>query len=123
MGNENTTFTLTASQRRLRLLVIVLGVLMVLGFFALLIGGIFKWTHREAPTAAPAPAAAPAAVPSPATPFRTDLTVGQGETVTGTDFKDGRIFIRLKTQGGEEIIMLDAATGRELGRIRLKPQP
>ncbi len=106
-GNENTNFTLTASQRRLKLVVIILGVLTVLAFGALVGGFLIKLHGGKSATV---------------TPYAADVAVRPGTTVIGTELKDGRLLVRLKAADGEEIVILDAATGRELGRVRLKPQ-
>jgi flagellar basal body-associated protein FliL len=107
-GNENTNFTLTARQRRLKLIVIVLGVLIVLAFGALVGGFLIKLRGGKSATA---------------TPYTADVAVRPGTDVIGTELKDGKLTLKLNTPTGEEIVILDAATGRELGRVRVKPQP
>ncbi len=115
IGNENTNFTLTASQRRLRALVIVLGVLMMLAFGALVVGFIVKLGHGSAPATAPAAQAG--------APFQSSVALAPGQSVVSTELKDNRLLVRLKGPSSEDIVIVDAATGRELGRVHLKPQP
>jgi len=108
-GNENTKFALTASQRRLKAIVIGLGVLIVLALGALITGFVIKLSsggHREA-----------------AAPHAADVAVEPGTTVESSQLSDGKLTLTLKTPTGEEVVIVDAATGRELSRVRLKPKP
>lgn len=110
-GNENTNFALTASQRRLKAIVIVLGVLIVLAFGALVVGFLIKLGHGKA------------AVTPASTPFQSSVALAPGQSVASTELKDNRLLVRLKGPQGEEVVIVDAATGRELGRVHLKLQP
>jgi flagellar basal body-associated protein FliL len=109
LGNEDTKFTLTASQRRLKAIVIGLGVLIVLALGALITGFVIKLS-RGGPHEMPAAHA-------------TDVAIEPGTTVESSQLSDGKLTITLKTPNGEEVVIVDAATGRELSRVRLKPKP
>jgi hypothetical protein len=114
-GNENTNFTLTASQRRLKAIVIVLGVLIVLAFGALVVGFLVKLGQGKAAVNA---LAAPAS-----TPFQSSVALAPRQSVVSTELKNNRLLVHLKGPNGEDVVIVDAATGRELGRVHLTPQP
>lgn len=50
-----------------------------------------------------------------------DIHVAPGDTVKSVSLADDRIVIHLSGDSDEEIVVVSARTGQELGRIRLKP--
>ena len=83
--------------------------LIVLAFGALVTGFVIKLSsggQREA--------AAPQAM---------DVAVEPGTTVESSQLSDGKLTLTLKTPAGHEVVIVDAVTGRELSRVRLKPKP
>ncbi len=105
--NENTISKPPASQRRMLAIVIILGVLIVLAFGALVGGFVLKLMGSG----------------KRAGPYVSDVAIAPGTTVIGTELNDGKVALKLNTPTGEEIVIVDAATGHELGRVRLKPKP
>jgi hypothetical protein len=95
-----------ASYRGLLALVIILGVLIMIGVGAL-IGGAFVGAGRRADTAAPYVTSVP-----------TD-----GGRIESAEIQGNRILMRLSGGAGDELVVLDAASGRLLGRIRLTAAP
>lgn len=58
----------------------------------------------------------------PATPFEYDVDIPAQAMVIETRVDGGTLVLRLSLpQGGEEIIILDMASGAVRGRVRLKP--
>lgn len=85
----------------------MLGVLIVLAFGALVGGFVIRLSGAK----------------SEPGPYAADVAVAPGTTVIGTELNEGKLTLKLKTPTGEEVVVVDAATGRELGRVRLKPKP
>jgi hypothetical protein len=94
------------SYRGLLALVIVLGVLIVLGMGALITAAILR---------AGRPAAA-------GEPYRAAI-VAPGERIESTQIDGNRILLRLSGPNGEELVVVDAATGRVIGRIAVNAKP
>jgi len=94
-----------ASPRGLLAVVVILGVLIMIGVGALIAGAVLGASRRTE-------AAAPylTTVPAP------------GARIESAEIQDNRILMRLTGQG-EELVILDAASGRVLGRIRLDSRP
>ena len=92
-----------ASYRGLLALVIVLGVLIVIGVGALVAGAILG-AGRRADIAAPYVTAVPA----------------PGARIESAEMQGNRILMRLTGGEGDELLILDAASGRLLGRIHLE---
>ena len=89
-------------------IVVILGVLIVLAFGALVGGFVLKLMGAGGKGAGP---------------YVSDVAITPGTAVIGTELNDGKVALKLNTPTGEEIVIVDAATGRELGRVRLKPKP
>ena len=87
---------------------IVLGVLIMIGVIALIAGAVLGAGRR-----ADAGAATPylTAVPAP------------GARIESAEIQANRILMRLTGGTGDELVILDAASGRLLGRIRLENTP
>ena len=94
------------SYRGLLALVIILGVLIVFGVVALIAGIAMRIGNR-----APSGAAYAANVPAP------------GERIESTQLDGNRILVRLSGPNGEELVLLDAASGRVIGRIAINSRP
>jgi hypothetical protein len=107
----------------LKIVVIVLGVIlgaMALVVFSTLIVRAVKGRGSDpAPAAAPAPAPAPPATPAPRLPAQAAPAVPPGARVVSSALGDGRFALTLEQDGQLTVILLDAATLRELGRTTL----
>lgn len=99
--------------RRMRLLVIVLGVLLVAGLFSLM-GRILYLAIRQPPQAASAAGA-------PAPTVEHSLNLPAGAAVVSTSLDGGRILVHYTAPEGSGLVVLDLATGRAIARVRLAP--
>ena len=92
-----------ASYRFARGAAIILGVLIALALAALVIGFAFrsKTPHAEA---------AQGAVNSVALP--------EGARIVGMDVTPGRIVLRIHSDSGDEVDIVDSASGKLIGRVR-----
>ncbi|MGQ0742386.1 MAG: hypothetical protein ACT4OG_08875 [Alphaproteobacteria bacterium] len=108
MSAENTSFALTATQKRLKLVVIALGALIVLALGAL-IGGLIIRLAGGAPASE--------------RPYVSEIAIDGDATVMGAELNDRRLALKLKTPEGDEVIIVDATSGRELGRVRIVRKP
>jgi hypothetical protein len=97
-----------ASYRGLLALVIILGALIMIGVGALIAGAMLG-AGRRAEVASAAPFMT--AVPAP------------GSRIESAEIQGTRILMRLTGGSGDEVVILDAASGRLLGRIRLEGSP
>jgi len=97
-----------ASHRGLLALVIILGVLIMIGVGAL-IGGAMLGAGRRAEVASAGPFVTAVAAP--------------GSRIESAEIQGNRILMRLSGGQGDELVILDAASGRLLGRIRLEGAP
>ena len=95
-----------ASYRGLLALVIILGALIMIGVGAL-IGGAFVGAGRRADTTAP---------------YLTNVPA-QGARIESAEIQGNRILMRLTGGAGDELVILDATSGRLLGRVRLGGTP
>jgi hypothetical protein len=99
--------------RALKVLVVVMGVLLVAGF-AVVVATIMS---RVSPRPAPATAAATRLVPF----GTTTVTLPADSLVLETQGVGDRLVLRVElADGSEMLVVLDAATGTELGRIKLE---
>jgi hypothetical protein len=108
MSSQNTSFALTATQKRLKVVVIALGALIVLALGALIGGFIIRLSGGA---------------PAGARPYVSEIAIDGDATVIGAELNGGRLALKLKTARGEEVIVVDAASGREIGRVRLVRKP
>lgn len=98
--------------RALKLLVVVMGVLLVAGTAALVAAIIDRASHR---TAAPPQAAARGF-------DRAVIDLPIGARVLDSTAADGRLVVRIGlAEGGEQLLLIDPATGARLGTIELRP--
>jgi len=100
--------------RALKVLVIVMGVLLIAGFAVVVVTIMGRMSQKAAP-------AAPIAASAHPVPFgNTTLTLPPDALVMEVQGAGDRIFLRLDLRDGTEMLLvLDAATGTELGRIKL----
>jgi len=102
--------------RALKILVAVMGVMLVVGLAVVVATIIHRATQRQSSS----PAAA-----SPAASFgHTAVTLPAGARVLEMREAGGRLVLRLqRTDGSETLLVLDLATGNEIGTVDLKPGP
>jgi hypothetical protein len=99
--------------RALKVLVVVLGVLLVAGFAVVVVTIMGRLGQR----AAPAPPAAARLAPF----GNATVTLPANALVMEVQGAGDRILLRLDlADGSEMLLVLDAATGAELGRIKLE---
>jgi len=98
--------------RALKVLVVVMGVLLIAGFAVVVVTIIGRMTQRATPAAVSA---------THLTPFgTTSVTLPADSLVMEVQGAGARILLRLDLKDGTEMLLvLDAATGTELGRIKL----
>jgi flagellar basal body-associated protein FliL len=93
----------TASYRAARALVIILGVFIVLALAALIVGFVVKLTaHNRPQSVADAPQI---------------YQLKEGARITDMQVDSGHVILRIRTDQGEEIEIIDEATGRVVSRI------
>lgn len=98
--------------RALKILVVVMGIMLVIGFAALLVAIAAKVSHRR-------PQAAAADHPFPTTA----VEIPRGARVEAMTTAPDRLILDLVLpDGGREIVLIDLATGARLGTIELRPQ-
>ena len=100
--------------RRLKAVVIILGVFLVLGLLALVAGIIWKASKPKGVSAAE-PAALASGAPG--------LSLPINGTVTDMDLDGNRILLRVRSADGEELIVYDVAKGQIVTRVRLERAP
>ena len=100
--------------RALKVLVVVMGVLLVAGLAVVVVTIMSRMTQRATPPAA--------SVAARGAPFGTaTVTLPADSLVMEVQGAGDRILLRLDlSDGSEMLLVLDAATGTELGRIRLE---
>jgi hypothetical protein len=96
------------TQRALFAVVIILGVLIVLALGAL-VGGFLTGGPKRAANADG--------------PWRQTLDLPAGTRITSAYLDGNRMVVHLTAREGEDVIIVDAATGKELGRLHVTPQP
>jgi hypothetical protein len=98
--------------RALKILVVVMGVLLIAGFAVVVVTIIGRMTQRATPAALAA---------AHLTPFgTTSVTLPADSLVMEVQGAGDRILLRLDLKDGTEMLLvLDAATGTELGRVKL----
>ena len=100
------------SYRGLLALVIILGVLIVLGVVGLIVAAVFKARAGNGAPAAPSTSGAYAA-----------SVTAPGERIESTQLDGNRILLRLSGPNGDELVVLDAGSGRVIGRIAVNARP
>ena len=96
----------------LKVAVVIMGVLLVAGF-ALVIGTIVKRASSPAPVVSAI---------GPGGRFGvSEVHVAPGEKVRNILMSEDRLAIHIGSDKSEEIVIVNAKTGAELGRIRLRP--
>jgi hypothetical protein len=101
--------------RALKVLVIVMGVLLAAGIVALGFAVAYRMNH-------PRPAAAPAAM-TPGKPTASTLDLPEGARVVGAEATGDRLVVRVELAGGgEELIVVDLATGIPVSTVTLRPK-
>jgi hypothetical protein len=99
--------------RSLKLLVIVMGVLLVVGVIALAIAVTHRIDHPR-----------PALPATPAGPTASTLALPAGARVVGAEASGDRLVVRVElAAGGEELIVVNLATGAPVSTVTLRPQP
>jgi hypothetical protein len=88
------------------IVVIIRGVLIVLALGALVMGAIMRLTASRVP----------------ATPYLETLAA-PGKRIESTQLDGNRILVRLSDANGDELVVLDAVSGRVLGRIAVASGP
>lgn len=102
--------------RALKVIVIVMGVLLVAGVVALGFAVEYRINHPRA-TATPAPGAGPGTLPT------TTLDLPAGARVVGAEASGDRLVVRVElAAGGEELIVVNLATGTPVATVVLRPQ-
>jgi hypothetical protein len=110
--------------RALKVAVIVMAVLLVAGF-SLVIGELIR-RHGARPLASPGASqvVSPGANPAASAFGTIEVALPAGCTLADSTVSEGRLVLRLGSGGAcGLIIVLDLATGRELGRFKLTPGP
>ncbi len=105
--------------RTLKIVVIVLGILLVLGF-ALLVAGLYyeatkmggkvdrPVSRKEAPLASPG--------------GEVSIDVPAGASIERIAVDGGRVVLHIRGPQGEEVVILDPARGNDVTRLRLVPR-
>jgi hypothetical protein len=102
--------------RILKIAVIVMGILLVGGFAFVLAAIVYQASHAKQDVVMPVPAANLGAAPI------IELPVGQGAGLTAMSLDGNRLALHLNGGEGPEIVVVDLASGKILGRVKLKPQ-
>jgi hypothetical protein len=103
--------------RALKILVVVMGVMLVVGFVALVVAIADRLAHRHG---------APAETTATLMPLHDQhhaITVPVGVKILGVQGDGGRVILRLGfADGGEELWLIDWRTGARLATIALRVQ-
>jgi hypothetical protein len=99
--------------RTLKVLVIVLGVLLVLGFFTIVARLVYL-------AARPSP---PGGVPAAGAGAKPSLELPAGAHVRAIALSGDRLAVHYEAPGGGGVAVLDLATGRMLARVPLQTAP
>ena len=93
----------TSSYRAARALVIILGVFIVLALIALIVGFVVRLTGHSHPQSV-------ADVPQ-------IYQLKEGAKITDMKTDSGHVILRIRTDQGEEVVIVDDASGRVASRI------
>jgi hypothetical protein len=102
--------------RTLKIVVIVLGILLVLGF-ALLVAGLYHEATKLDGQAERTAAGPVAPAVKPGSEVRVD--VPEGATVERIAVDGERIVLHVRSPEGEEVVIIDTAQGHVVSRVRL----
>lgn len=103
--------------RALKVIVIVMGVLLVAGIVALGFAVQYRLNHPRATAAALGPATGPGILAT------TTLDLPAGARIVGAEASGDRLVVRVALSGGgEELIVLNLATGTPVSTVILRPQ-
>lgn len=108
----------TTALRVMKIVVIVLGIALVLGFFTVIGRMIYLTSRTDASTDA-----ARTAAPASGAPLESALTLPVGHEVRHLSLDANRLAVHLAAPGGtpSSIAVIDLATGRATNRISLSP--
>ncbi|MEG6507411.1 hypothetical protein V6C03_00320 [Methyloligella sp. 2.7D] len=118
---EGSTFT-PRQVRILKIVVVVLGILLVLGFALVVLTIVYQASQMgKDEAAAPMEQSRPVPMRASGEGAAYQLPVPPGAKVTGTDLDGNRIAVQLETEEGAEIVVIDLRHGEIVSRIRLAP--
>ncbi len=106
--NSGSPIAQAPNSRGMQVLVIILGAMIMLMVGALLAGLIFK-VNAKPVEAATGTAAKP--------PFFNDLHVDQRSEIVDAHLDGDKLLIRLKGAYGQQLVIMDARDGHEIGRV------
>ena len=101
---ENFHSSEAPSHRGLKAVVIILGVLILMAF-GVLVGGLFMRTGNTV---------------AAREPYVTRIEAEQGARVAGAEIAGNRLILRVEGARSNEIILVDAPSGRVIGRVVLQ---
>jgi flagellar biogenesis protein FliO len=99
----NEDYKSSPSYRGARAAVILLGVLLAIAFIMLVVGLIMRMTGHGPGQASSAPAS---------------FTLAPGAKIVSTDVTETRLILRVRSNAGDEIDIIDTATGRLVGQVK-----
>jgi hypothetical protein len=109
--------TMTPGQvRKLKIAIAIMSVLLVAGFILLLVG-IYLQTQKLAMQPRSGARETPAGIFG-----MIDIPVRTGSELRSVEVEQGSMILHLRHPGGDELAVIDMATGREIQRFRLDPQ-
>lgn len=123
MLNESETApigsTMTPRQvRNLKIAIAIMTILLIAGL-VLLIYGLFTRVGKKPQE--PAMASSVPVVAEGAPPALLEVPVDAGAVIVSVLAEQGRLIIHLRKPGGDEIAIIDLASGQEVQRIKLTP--
>jgi hypothetical protein len=112
-----------AQIRGLKIAVIGMGVLLVLGFGALMAGLYFQAGQigKKPGASTSLRGMAPAAAGNSA-PLLSQIKLAPGSQIVSFSYGDNVLAVQVKTPEGAEIVLVDGRTGHELNRVRFVAQ-
>ncbi len=115
-GNETVPGTVFSPRqvRILKVAVIVMGVLLVGGFAFVLAAIVYQASHSAQKTSVPARVGEGAR--------DIDLPMAAGTKISAMALDGDRLAVHLDGASGEEVAIIDLATGKLIARVKLKPQ-
>jgi hypothetical protein len=99
------------SYRFLMVLVIFLGVLIILGVIGLVVTAILRGGSGAKSSSAQSK------------PFSVTLDGGPDAQIIKTDVGDGKLVLHIRGAKGDEIVVLNAQSGSEIGRVKFGTAP